>query len=73
MYIVAPPFLSSHENCPGHVYFPLTCGNFRLLRAVMLGNGHLGAVTLSGARLRAVFSRTVISIIRLSESYSVLD
>ncbi len=30
-----PPFGSSHENCPGHVYFPLTRSNSRLLRAVM--------------------------------------
>ncbi len=34
----------------GHVYFPLTRGNSRLLRQETLGNGHLRAVTLGNAR-----------------------
>ena len=34
----------------GHVYFPLTRGDSRLLRAVTLGNGHSRAVTIGNAR-----------------------
>ena len=50
MYIVAPLFKSPTKNCPGHVYFPLTRGNSRLLCAVTLGNGHLRSAMRGYAR-----------------------
>ncbi len=76
MYIVPPPFFfsSSHKNCPvlDHVYYSLTCGNSRLLRAVTFGNGHLRAVTLGKARCLVGPGEIIVVFILLPDAAFVM-